>query len=74
MEPKGLHCGAGVSGKDTPAAALDLTTRPDVMPLALKAPGKLGRATGGWRGEGKEGGIHSLKYSSEEKMHQSRER
>lgn len=74
VEPKGLPYGADVSGRGTPATAPDLTTGPDVKPLALKAPGKLGGVTGGWRNEGEEGGIYSFKYPSREKMHQSRER
>lgn len=65
VELKGLQYGADVSGRDTPATAPDLDTGPpNVMPLALKAPGKLGGVTGGWRDEGAEGVIYSLKYSS----------
>lgn len=71
VEPKGLQY--DVSGRNPPATVPDLTTGPDVMPLALKAPGKLG-VIGRWRDEGKEGGMYSLKNSSKKKIHQSRER
>lgn len=55
MEPKGLQYGFDVSGRDTPATPPDLTTRPEVRPLALKAPGKIRRSDrrdGGISGEG----------------------
>ncbi len=66
LEPNELQYGADVSHPD-------LNTGSEVMPLALKAPGKSVGVTGGWRDEGKEQGTSSLKYFSKEKMHQSRE-